>query len=253
VLVVVGVQALFADPHRHVALPLDLGLTPQTRVDADVEGLVEDVLLVLLGFRQELLPGLDVDVAGGASAHPAAGVAFRGPDLLRGAQDRGPDGHLHLQLLIDESYLGHQRASFVSSSPARWPCRSRCASTPSAWATSFSTSPTALPAIAAWIARFMRRPAQSWVAASSASSLSCTTPARPALCTAASSSSIAASTRRRSSAGSRSPSSNRPLRVANSKREASTRASTSRRAAKSSSPWSSASISICSTSSSLKP
>src|SRR5262245_60164435 len=82
-LVVIGVEALFADPNLEHAVALDPRLAAEPRVHANVESFVEDVLFALFGFAQELTAFFDIDVTSRASTHTAArrslgGVCFGG-------------------------------------------------------------------------------------------------------------------------------------------------------------------------------
>src|SRR5690606_17417736 len=47
------------------------------------------------------------DVTRGTRTHAPTRTPFRCLNGLRRFEDRGPDGYLHLEVLIDESYFGH--------------------------------------------------------------------------------------------------------------------------------------------------
>src|SRR5690606_17420931 len=95
------------DPHHDGPLRLDARLATQARVHAHVEGLVEDVLLVLFCLAEELFAFLHVHVARRAGAHSAASVPFRGAHLLRRLEDARSHRDIDFEVLLEENDLRH--------------------------------------------------------------------------------------------------------------------------------------------------
>ena len=184
-----------------------------------------------------------VDVARRAGADAAAGVPLGGVDLLRGLEDRRPHRDLDLAVTL-ESNDRHQLT-----------CRSRATRRrPSRAAASARRRPRVCPSMARAIARFIRRAANALrrVVERLDARAGSATGRRPRA--AASSARMAALDALLLAGREQRPRRPRaPLRVAARMRRASTRFSARRRARRSSSPWSSASMSICSTASSSRP
>src|SRR5262249_2112532 len=96
VLVIERVEALARDLTLDLALALNLGLAAEPAIGAHVKRLVQDVLLVLLGFAEQVLALGHVDMAGRAGADAAAGVALRCLAHLGGGEDRSAARNLHI-------------------------------------------------------------------------------------------------------------------------------------------------------------
>ena len=131
---------------------LDLRLTAEPRRGAHVEGLVEDVGLFVLLLAQELGAARHVDVARRARAHAAARASPRAPRPSVAAW------RIDVPTGTSTSPCPLNRTSAISA---------RRLLDPFACSTLFSTR--FAPSMARAIARFMRRPANAFVVASSSS------------------------------------------------------------------------------------
>src|ERR1700722_11663639 len=96
VFVLVGLHAFARDLQLDDAVGLDLGLAPEPRACPDVEGLVEDVGLVVLLLAEKVQPLAHVDVARGAGADTAAGAPLREMRFGSGLEQRRPHRDLDL-------------------------------------------------------------------------------------------------------------------------------------------------------------
>src|SRR5258706_4846866 len=101
VLVLVRVEALARDLDFDLAVALDLRLAAEARGGADVERLVEDVVLFVFHLAEQVRSLDHVDVTGRAGADAATRVALGGLERLRRFENRGTHRHVDFPISLE--------------------------------------------------------------------------------------------------------------------------------------------------------
>src|SRR5260221_9319362 len=135
VFVLVSLYAFAGELHLNLTFLHNLGLASEPRARTNVEGLVDDVGLIVFLIAELVCSFSHVDVARRACAHAAARTSFGDVRLGRGFQDRRPHGDLDLSKSL-ESNDRHEsfRRALSERAPPRFPSRVRRSFPPSRFA-----------------------------------------------------------------------------------------------------------------------